>query len=78
MRWNLLLDHGQRVADRFLACYGATTGSPIHDQAYWDLVSLFDLLLDGEDAGDIEPDDLRRLEEYAANALRRLGAEGHR
>jgi len=69
MRWNLVLDHGQQVADQFLACYRATTGRALNDQSYWDLVSLLDLLLDGDDLGDIEPDDLRRFENYAKAVL---------
>jgi len=32
-------------------------------------VSLLDLLLDGDDLGDIEPDDLRRFENYAKAVL---------
>ena len=70
MRWNLVLDYGQTVADNFLAAYQAATGRPTEDQGYWDLVSLFDLLLDlGGEPGDINPDDLRLLETYAAVAL---------
>jgi hypothetical protein len=69
MRWNLVVDHGQRVADRFLASYEATTGWQLRDQGYWDLAALLDLLLDQDDAGDIEPEDLRRLETYAEAAL---------
>ncbi len=69
MRLNLVADHGQAVADRFLACYRATAGAVFHDQAYWDLVSLLDLLLDGDDPGDIEPADLQRFEDYAATVL---------
>jgi aminoglycoside phosphotransferase (APT) family kinase protein len=69
MRWNLVVDHGQRVADRFLAGYEAATGWQLRDQGYWDLVALLDLLLDQDDAGDIEPEDLRRLETYAEAAL---------
>ncbi len=69
MRWNLVADHGQAVADEFLACYRATTGTMFGDQPYWDLVSLLDLLLDGDDPGDIEPDDLRRYEDYARTVL---------
>jgi aminoglycoside phosphotransferase (APT) family kinase protein len=72
MRWNLVADHGQRVADRFLACYRACTGDALGDQPYWDLVSLLDLLLDGDDPGDIEPSDLRRFEDYARTLLRRI------
>ncbi len=69
MRWNLVLDYGQQVADQFLACYRATTGRALNDQSYWDLVSLLDLLLDGDDLGDIKPDDLRRFENYAKAVL---------
>jgi len=69
MRWNLVVDHGQAVADRFLASYRATIGAAFDDQPYWDLVSLLDLLLDGDDPGDIEPRDLQRLEDYAMTAL---------
>lgn len=70
MRWNLVLDHGQAVANRFLACYQAANGRAVEDQPYWDLVSLFDLLLaGGDEPGDIDPDDLRVLEDYAATAL---------
>ena len=74
MRWNLAADHGQEVADRFLACYRATTGRALEHQPYWDLVSLLDLLLDGDpdDPGDLEPDDQRRFEAYAEAALSRL------
>ncbi|MDQ2706136.1 MAG: phosphotransferase [Actinomycetota bacterium] len=69
MRWNLVLDHGPVVADRFLRCYRTATGdSPAH-QSYWDLVSLFDLLLDQDAPGDLGPDDLRRLEDYATTLL---------
>lgn len=71
MRWNLVADHGQAVADRFLACYRATIGATFDDQPYWDLVSLLDLLLDGDDPGDIERDDLRRFEDYATTMLSR-------
>ncbi len=71
MRWNLVADHGQSVADRFLACYRATIGAAFDDQPYWDLVSLLDLLLDGDDPGDIDPHDLSRFEDYAATLLSR-------
>jgi hypothetical protein len=68
MRWNLVLDGGQPIADRFLACYQALTGTSLDDQPHWDLVSLFDLLLDidPDHPGDIDarrpppPDHLRQ------------------
>lgn len=70
MRWNLVIDHGQAIADRFLACYRATSATvALDDQPYWDLVSLLDRLLDGDDPGDIGPHDLRRLEDYATTVL---------
>jgi aminoglycoside phosphotransferase (APT) family kinase protein len=69
MRWNLTADHGPRAADQFLACYRVTTGTTITDQPYWDLVSLLDLLLDGDDPGDLGPGDLRQFEDYATAAL---------
>jgi len=73
MRWNLVADHGQQVADRFLACYRAVTGRALEHQPYWDLVSLLDLLLDGDpdDPGDLGPDDRRRFEAYAEASLSR-------
>ena len=73
MRWNLAGDHGQQVADQFLACYRAITGRTLEHQPYWDLVSLLDLLLDGDpdDPGDIGPDDRRCFEAYAEAALSR-------
>lgn len=74
MRWNLAIDHGQQVADQFLACYRAVTGRALEHQGYWDLVSLLDLLLDVDpgDPGDIRPEDLRCFEAYAEAALSRL------
>jgi aminoglycoside phosphotransferase (APT) family kinase protein len=64
MRWNLVAGHGVQAADRFLACYRAAGGRALADQPYWDLTSLFDLLLAGDDPGDITPADLRRFEAY--------------
>jgi aminoglycoside phosphotransferase (APT) family kinase protein len=70
MRWNLVLDHGLAVASRFLAAYQAAIGRAVGDQPYWDLVSLFDLLLDrGDGPGDIDADDLRKLENYAGTVI---------
>jgi aminoglycoside phosphotransferase (APT) family kinase protein len=69
MRWNLAADHGPRAADQFLACYQAATGTTLSGQPYWDLVSLLDVLLDGDDLGDLGPDDLRIFEDYAEAAL---------
>lgn len=72
MRWNLVLDHGQRAADRFLADYRAVTGGALEHQPYWDLVTLLDLLLDGNDPGDIDQSDLQILDRYATTLLREL------
>jgi aminoglycoside phosphotransferase (APT) family kinase protein len=74
MRWNLAADHGQQLADQFLACYRAITGRALEYQPYWDLVSLLDLLLDGDpdDPGDLGPDDRRNFEAYAEAALSRF------
>lgn len=69
MRWNLVADHGQVIADRFLDAYRAITGRALDDQPYWDLVSLFDLLLDGDGPGDVELVDLHRFEAYAQSVL---------
>jgi hypothetical protein len=71
MRWNLVADHGQAVADQFLACYQAATGAAPVDQPYWDLIALLDLLLDGDEPGDIEPGDMRVFEDYARAVLGR-------
>jgi aminoglycoside phosphotransferase (APT) family kinase protein len=71
MRWNLVLDGGQQIADRFLACYQALTGTSLDDQPYWDLVNLFDLLLDRDPdhPGDIDANDQRHLTTYVKNVL---------
>lgn len=71
MRWNLVADYGRDVADRFLDDYRACTGEPLAEQPYWDLVSLLDLLLDGDEPGDLEPADLRRFEDYVGSVLAR-------
>jgi hypothetical protein len=71
MRWNLVLDGGQPIADRFLACHQALTGTSLDDQPYWDLVSLFDLLLDIDQdrPSDIDADDQRQLTTYVKKVL---------
>ena len=72
MRWNLVADHGQVVADRFLACYRVAAGATSGDQPFWDLVALLDLLLDGGGPGDIQPDRhalVRGLRQNRAPAL---------
>jgi hypothetical protein len=71
MRWNLVLDGGQSVADRFLACYQALTGTSLDDEPYWDLGSLFNLLLDidPDHPGDIDADDHHRLTTYVKKVL---------
>jgi aminoglycoside phosphotransferase (APT) family kinase protein len=74
MRWNLAASYGQELADQFLACYRGATGRALEHQPYWDLVSLLDVLLDGDpdDPGDLGPDDRRMFEAYAETALSRL------
>jgi aminoglycoside phosphotransferase (APT) family kinase protein len=71
MRWNLVASHGQQAADWFLDYYQAAAGTSLSDQPYWDLAALFDLLLDGDDPGDIVPADLRTFEDYAETVLGR-------
>lgn len=65
MRWNLLADYGEYAADRFLACYEEITGNVLTEQAYWDLASLFDVLLVDDEPGDVTPADLHQFEDYA-------------
>lgn len=71
MRWNLVAEYGQHAADTFLAHYRAAAGRVVADQAYWDLVSLFDVLLLGDEPGDIDQADLDLFEGYAKTALSR-------
>jgi hypothetical protein len=49
----------------------ALTGTSVDDQPYWDLVSLFDLLLDidPDHPGDIDADDQRHLRPYVKKVL---------
>ncbi|MGH2971857.1 MAG: phosphotransferase [Gaiellaceae bacterium] len=73
MRWNLVADHGQQAADRFLTDYRAASGRDLEHQPYWDLVALLDLLLcsdePGDQPGDITPADLHAFEQYAQTLL---------
>ncbi|MGI0131348.1 MAG: phosphotransferase family protein [Thermoplasmata archaeon] len=73
MRWNLVADHGQQAADRFLTDYRAASGRDLEHQPYWDLVALLDLLLcsnePGDQPGDITPGDLHTFEQYAQTLL---------
>jgi hypothetical protein len=45
----------------------ATTGTPLRDQPYWDLIALPDLSLDT--GGSTGPGDPRRIENYTKTAL---------
>lgn len=74
MRWNLVLDDGLELADRFLTCYQTVTGHSTTDQPYWDLVSLFDLLLDRDptNPGDLDTQDQQRLSRYVETLITRL------
>jgi aminoglycoside phosphotransferase (APT) family kinase protein len=73
MRWNLVADHGQRTADRFLADYRCATGRDLDHQPYWDLVALLDLLLCSDEPDDqpddITPSDLHTFEQYTQTLL---------
>jgi aminoglycoside phosphotransferase (APT) family kinase protein len=73
MRWNLVADHGQAIADRFLADYQAVTRHDLECQPNWDLVALLDLLLCSDEPGDITPNDLHTFEQYTQTLLERIG-----
>jgi len=69
MRWNLAVEHGHEVSDRFLEIYRTLGGEASGDLWYWDLVTVMDLFADG-DAGSLLPKgDLTRLEQHVASAL---------
>jgi aminoglycoside phosphotransferase (APT) family kinase protein len=65
MRWNLVLSHGERIADEFLGCYRAVAGDRDDRQPYWDLRTLVDLLPDHDPTGA----ELARLEPYMSRLL---------
>jgi aminoglycoside phosphotransferase (APT) family kinase protein len=66
MRWNLVLEAGEPVADAFLERYRALGGS-IERQPYWDLRTVIDLLADDDPAAEM----VARLEPYVSRALDR-------
>ena len=74
MRWDLVLDRGLQLAGRFLTSYQTITGCSTNNQPYWDLVSLFDLLLDGNSvsSGDFDTQDQQRLTRYVETLITRL------
>jgi hypothetical protein len=65
MRWNLALDHGLDAADRFGRLAGAGP-----DQAYWDVVTVLDVL------PDTEPTELEALERYVGTCFPQPHARG--
>ncbi len=77
MRWSLVLDSGLQLADRFLTSYQTITGHSTNDQRYWDLVSLFGLLLDGNSVlpGDLDTQDQQRLTRYIETLITRSNRE---
>ena len=74
MRWDLVLDSGLQLERRFLTSYQTITGCSTNNQPYWDLVSLFDLLLDGNSvsSGDFDTQDQQRLTRYVETLITRL------
>jgi aminoglycoside phosphotransferase (APT) family kinase protein len=72
MRWNLVVDYGAAVAERFLR-HCRELWEIGESQAYWDVRTAVDLV------GDVDPNDplaaneLSALEAHVARALRALG-----
>ncbi len=69
MRWNLAVEHGPEVADRFLEIYRALGGEVLGDLGYWDLITVVDLFADGETGSPLPKGDLMRLERHVVSVL---------
>ena len=69
MRWNLAVEHGPEVADRFLDMYRTLGWEPPGDLWYWDLVTVLDLFADGDAGSPLPKGDLTRLEQHVTSAL---------
>ena len=74
MRWNLAVDYGLDVADEFLERYRTLVAHAVDDHAYWDLVTVLDLVGDLDPSDPPPKEDLSRLEEHVARALASLPA----
>jgi aminoglycoside phosphotransferase (APT) family kinase protein len=68
MRWNLAHTYGLDVADAFLGAHRRLSGASLADQAYWDLVTVLDLVHE-LDPRDWSRFDLERLERYVESVL---------
>ena len=68
MRWNLALTYGLDAADEFLRLHRSLTPEESHDQPYWDLVTVLDLVFD-PDLDHWPGFDRQRLERYVASVL---------
>lgn len=70
MRWNLAVVHGREAADTFLEHYRRLSSDTEGDQAYWDVVTLLDVVFP-----ELTPDGWpqgweQRLEQYLESVLR--------
>ncbi|GGM60223.1 hypothetical protein GCM10012275_34230 [Longimycelium tulufanense] len=68
MRWNLVLDRGERHADQFLTHYARVSEVDLGCQAYWDVRTVVDLLPDDG----LTVAELALLEPYLARCLAEL------
>ncbi len=69
MRWNLAVEHGPEVADRFLEIYRDLGGEVSGSLWYWDLVTVMDLFADAEAGSPLPKGDLMRLERHVVSTL---------
>jgi aminoglycoside phosphotransferase (APT) family kinase protein len=70
MRWNLAVTYGLDAADEFLRAHRSLTDERFEDQAYWDVLTVFELVHE-LDPRDWARFDLERLERYLESVLRR-------
>jgi aminoglycoside phosphotransferase (APT) family kinase protein len=71
MRWNLAVAYGLDAADEFLRRHRSLTSEALDDQHYWDLVTVLDVIPEG-DRNDWSGVDLARLERYVESVLARM------
>lgn len=72
MRWNLAVEHGPEVADRFLDAYRRQPAEVFDHHPYWDVVTLFDLVADVDPNSPLPQRDVVRLERYLTAVLAQL------